>query len=139
MKSGFLQSGANKQAALYWAKGYAGWALEREYAEAAVNVLTAETSKEIYEFSGKRANYEDLGHALQAATGNNFEIKHVSQDEYVKYLENTGLKPEMATLFASFEQPIYDGALDEDTTDLADVLGHSSLSLEAAIKEILAR
>lgn len=136
---GFLQSGANKQAALYWAKGYAGWALEREYAEAAVNVLTAETSKEIYEFSGKRANYEDLGHALQAATGNNFEIKHVSQDEYVKYLENTGLKPEMATLFASFEQPIYDGALDEDTTDLADVLGHSSLSLEDAIKEILAR
>lgn len=136
---GFLQSGADRQAALYWVGGCVGWVLECRYTRAAVDVSTAETSKEIYEFSGKRADHKDLGYALQAAAGNNFEIKHVSRDEYVKCPKNTGLKSETATLFASFEQPIYDGALDRDITGLTDVLGHSSLSLEAAIKKTFAR
>ncbi|MDK6803433.1 NAD(P)H-binding protein [Lactobacillus mulieris] len=136
---GFLQSGVDNQPAVYWTNGYAGWALEREYAEAAVKVLIAETPKEVYEFSGKLSNYKDLGYALQVVTGNDFAIKHVSEAEYIKYLENTGLKPEIATLFAKFDQPIDDGSLAVNSNDLVEVLGHPLLSLEDAIKEILAR
>lgn len=135
----FLQSGAANQDALYWANNHAGWALEREYAEAAAKVVANDNPKEVYELAGKPASYEDLGTALKKATGNDFAVKQVTNDEYAKFLESTGLDAGTAAMFASFQAPIEDGSLDEDTDDLAGALGHPALSLEEAIKEILAR
>lgn len=135
----FLQSGAANQDALYWANNHASWALEREYAEAAAKVVANDNPKEVYELAGKPASYEDLGTALKKATGNDFAVKQVTNDEYAKFLESTGLDAGTAAMFASFQAPIEDGSLDEDTDDLAEALGHPALSLEEAIKEILAR
>ncbi|WP_308555881.1 NAD(P)H-binding protein [uncultured Lactobacillus sp.] len=135
---GFLQSGAANRPALYWANNHAGWALEREYAEAAAKVVASENPKEVYEFAGKARTYEDLGHALQKATGNDFEIKQVSSDEYTSYLESAGSDHATAALFSSFQSPIDTGALDENSDDLEKVLGHLT-PIEDAIKEILAR
>lgn len=136
---GFIQSGANKQTAAYWAAGKAGWALEREYAEAAVNVLTADNPKEVYEFGGQLHDYEDLGKALQEATGNTFPVAKVSKDDYIKALVASGLDEGTAAMFASFQDPIQDGSLDHASNDLAEVLGREPLSLPEAIKEILSR
>ena len=52
---------------LYWANNFAGWALESEYAAAAVKVLTSDNPKEVYEFAGPKRSYEDLAAALNAA------------------------------------------------------------------------
>lgn len=134
---GFLQSGAANQEALYWANNHAGWALERDYAEAAVKVLTADDPQEVYEMAGPAMTYAELGKALQKATGNDFIIKQVSSDEYEKALEATGLDHATATLFTSFQAPIDDGSLDEDSNDLATVLGRPVTPIVDAIKEIL--
>lgn len=136
---GFLQSGSANQPVLYWANNHAGWALEREYAEAAAKIVANDNPQEVYELAGKARTYDDLGHALQKATGNDFEIKQVSEDDYIAALEKTGLDHDTAALFASFQSPIDTGALDENSDDLEKALGHELTPIEDAIKEILAR
>ena len=135
---GFLQSGAANQA-LYWANNKAGWALERDYAEAAAKVVASDNSQEVYEFAGQPWSYEELGAALKEATGNDFKVKQVSHDEYVKALEGSGLDNATAELFASFQAPIESGDLAKGGDDLAKVLGRPVTPIVDAIKEILAR
>lgn len=134
---GFLQSGANNQTATYWTDQQAGWALEREYAEAAAKVITLENPDAIYEFAGKIRSYADLGAALQKATGNNFEVKQVSRDAYQAQLQAGGLDADTAALFTSFQAPIEDGSLSHQSDSLAKVLGRELTSLPEAINEIL--
>lgn len=135
----FLQSGASNNDAIYWANNTAGWALEREYAEAAAKVVMMDNPKEVYELAGAPRSYEDLGHALQKATGNNFAIKQVTAKEYTKYLENAGTDHATAELFSSFQAPIEDGTLSEQSNDFEEALGHPLASIEDDLKEILAR
>lgn len=136
---GFLQSGAANQDALYWANNKAGWALERDYAEAAAKVVAGNAAQEVYEFAGQPRSYEELGAALKEATGNDFKVKQVSHDEYVKALESSGLDNATAELFASFQAPIESGDLAEGSDDLAKALGRPVTPIVDAIKEILAR
>ena len=80
-----------------------------------------------------------LGEALQAATGNHFEVIQLSQDEYIAALEASGLNHDLTTLYASFQLPIEEGSLAENTNDLPTVLGHDLLPITEAIKEVLSR
>ncbi|MCV3316213.1 SDR family oxidoreductase [Pediococcus ethanolidurans] len=136
---GFLKTGAANQLTTYWANGKAGWALEREFATAAAKVLTLSDPKEVYEFAGKARSYTDLGATLKQATGNDFEVKQVTAKEYQTGLEKSGLNGDMAALFTSFQEPINDGSLNENSNDLEKVLGHELTSLPDAINEILNR
>lgn len=136
---GFLQSGAANRTALYWANNKAGWALERDYAEAAAKVVASDNPQEVYEFAGKSRSYPELGTALKEATGNDFAIKQVSHDDYVKSLEDAGLDNATAELFASFQAPIASGDLAEESDDLVKALGRPVTPIVDAIKEVLAR
>ncbi len=134
---GFLQSGAADQTTTYWTGNQAGWALEREYAEAAAKVLTMDNPDDVYEFTGKIRSFVELGAALQEATGNHFEVKQVTKDEYQAQLQASGLDEATAALFTSFQDPIEDGSLNQKSDDLTKVLGHELTSLPKAINEIL--
>lgn len=136
---GFITAGASQHATSYWASGRAGWALEREYAEAAVKVLVSDAPKAIYEFSGSVNDYEALGLALAQATQEKITVTKETLAEYVATLEKSGLPHDLAALFASFQSPIDEGSLDVVSTDLADILGRDLTPLPAALKEILAR
>lgn len=133
----FLQNGAKDKPATYWAKGNAGWALESELAEAAVNVLTSDNPQEVYELAGPMHTYEDLGQALQQATGNHFDVKQVSKDDYTRSLVAAGFDEGTAAMFASFQDPIDNGSLNHPSDDLAKVLGRKPLPLVDAIKKVL--
>lgn len=135
---GFLQNGAANRDALYWANNKAGWALERDYAEAAAKVVSSNDAQEVYELAGKSLSYEELGKAIQEATGNDFAIKQVSQEEYTKSLEDAGLDSATAGLFASFQAPINSGDLAEDSDDLEKALGRPVTPIVESIKELLA-
>ena len=135
---GFLQNGAANRDALYWANNKAGWALERDYAEAAAKVVSSNDAQEVYELAGKSLSYEELGKAIQEATGNDFAIKQVSQEEYTKSLEDAGLDSATAGLFASFQAPINSGDLAEDSDDLEKALGRPVTPIVESIKKLLA-
>lgn len=134
---GFLQSGLTNHIANYWANNHAGWALEREYAEAAIKVLTTDKNDEVYEFSGPAKTYEGLGDALQLLIPNTIKIEQVSAEKYAKLLEDTGLNADLAALFTSFQEPINDGSLESASNDLVGILGHPLESLPNAIKEVV--
>ncbi|MGQ2286932.1 NAD(P)H-binding protein [Leuconostoc suionicum] len=134
---GFLQSGLTNHIANYWANNHAGWALEREYAEAAIKVLTTDKNDEVYEFSGPAKTYEDLGDALQLLIPNTIKIEQVSAEKYAELLEDTGLNADLDALFTSFQEPINDGSLESASNDLVGVLGHPLESLPNAIKEVV--
>lgn len=136
---GLLQNGAANKTVSYWASNNAVWALEREFAAAAAKVLTLSNPKEVYEFAGQSRSYAELGAAIKEATGNDFIVQQVSMKEYQAELEAAGLDKDTAALFTSFQAPINDGSLNEETTELPDVLGHDLTSLPAAIKEIINR
>ena len=138
-EAGFFESGKTRQKAIYWAGNKAGWALEREYAEAAAKVLTSEKPQAIYEFSGKAVTYEVLGEALNKVLAQPCDVAQVSKQEYTLDLENQGLDNQTAALYASFQDPIDNGSLSETSSDLQNVLGRELTTLSDGIKEILSK
>lgn len=110
-----------------------GWALEREYAEAAAAVLASTETKDVYEFAGPARTYRELAEAIDGQ----FEIKSLNETDYKAALIASGVPDQAAGFMVGGMAMIGTGVLAEDTTDLPDVLGHSLTSLPEAIKEVL--
>ncbi|ERL65853.1 NAD(P)H-binding protein [Schleiferilactobacillus shenzhenensis] len=134
----FLQARAAGQPFVYSAgTGTVGWALEREYAEAAARVLAeaAGDARTVYEFSGPARTYADLA----AAIPGEFPVEEVSDAEFTKRLVAGGMDPRLAQFQTATQTMIRNGILAPTTTDLADVLGRPVTPLTEAVKEVLAR
>ena len=134
---GFFKAGQEKGIVTYWTDKKTGWALEREYAEAAAKVLVSDSPEDVYEFAGPARTYEELAQGLSEALGKDIEAKLVKKDDYVAGLEETGLDHETAVLYGSFAAPTAEGDLGHESNDLETVLGHPLTSLPEAIKETL--
>lgn len=118
--------------------GRVGWALEREYAEAAAKVLMTDEPKTVYEFSGPQHDYADLARALQLVTDNDFEVMSVSDDEYRKRLVATGYSPAAAAAsIVGMQRLIRNGDLEETSNDLPEALGHPLPTFEESLKEVI--
>ncbi|UQS84874.1 SDR family oxidoreductase [Apilactobacillus apisilvae] len=117
--------------------GKVGWALEEEYAQGAINVLTKDNPKEIYEFSGQSRNYKELSDALKEVSNNEFDVKSVSLEEYKEGFKQAGMPDAVTNALTAIQRLIKDGALKEDTNDLQEVLGHELTPIEDALKKIL--
>lgn len=115
------------------AAGKAGWALEREYAEAAADVLAMDRPRTQYEFAGPARTYKDLADATQG----DFDVLSVDDEAYSAGLQQAGLDEPTAQLITSFQTLIRDGQLDVDSTDLQDVLGHELTPIEDAIHDVV--
>ncbi|MCP9329295.1 SDR family oxidoreductase [Liquorilactobacillus satsumensis] len=115
--------------------GRVGWALEREYAEAAVKVLTSVAPKKIYEFAGPSRSFGELASELKQFSEKEFEVESLSDAEYRKTLEAEGLGA-AADVIIMIQTLIRDGELTEETNDLLTVLGHALTPLAEAVKEL---
>ncbi|KRL05522.1 NAD(P)H-binding protein [Liquorilactobacillus oeni] len=116
-------------------RGKVGWALEREYAEGAVKVLISSKPQKVYEFAGPSLSFEDLARKLKATSTKNFKIEELSDQEYLKALEEEGLGA-AAPAIIMIQTLIRNGQLEEDSSDLSEVLGRELTPLEDAIKEL---
>lgn len=114
-------------------EGKAGWALEREYAEAAVNVIISDNKKNIYEFSGEARSYGDLAANIQGE----FDIVSIDDETYSEELKAIGLNDDLAALVTSFQTLIREGQLNENTKDLENALEHPLSPIADAIKEVV--
>ncbi|ANZ60323.1 NAD(P)-dependent oxidoreductase [Secundilactobacillus paracollinoides] len=113
--------------------GQVGWALEREYAEGAANVLASDSQKPVYEFSGAPLTYSQLADALSG----DFAVQSLTTDDYNKGLQAAGLDEGTAGVVTMIQQLIRDGELAKTSTDLPEVLGHELTPLDAALAEVL--
>ncbi|MCT8395668.1 SDR family oxidoreductase [Weissella soli] len=109
-----------------------GWALNREYGEAAAKLLTAEQPQKIYEFGGRAQTYADLAQAISSVSGRT-----------VKVIDQPVLLSEHPDVFEKInwqlQQDIAAGVLSYTTDDLAKVLGREPLSLTQAVQELVQR
>lgn len=136
----YLQAGAQGQDSVYAAgDGRIGFALEREYAEAAAKVMTMPVPKPVYEFAGTPVTYAELAATLQTVTGQAVTFKAVSDDTYRQDMREAGVAPELVEVLLSMQIMMRAGELDVTSSDLADVLGRPVTPLATAIREILAR
>lgn len=107
-----------------------GWALIREYGEAAANILTMTSPKALYELGGKPRTYAELASALAQVVGH--EIPVINQDSKLSKHPDIWEKIEW-----QMQHDIAQGVLTYHTTDLADVLGREPADLQSAIAELL--
>ncbi|MEY8370273.1 SDR family oxidoreductase [Aerococcaceae bacterium 50-4] len=124
---------------LYTAEdGKAGWALRREYAEAAAIVLAGKKEfPEILELSGQPVNYETLTTALSEAIGKEITAKSVNDEDFIKNLTDNQLPEPVAQFFLTIQHDIKNGVLDVQSDDLETVLGKPLTPLVDAFKELL--
>ncbi|MFD1124836.1 SDR family oxidoreductase [Lentilactobacillus raoultii] len=132
----FFEEASNGEPFVYSAgDGQVGWAPEALYAQAAVTVLTSENPKAVYEFAGPMHSYDDLAKALQKVTGKQFEVASVSDDEFMANLRK--YVPDQAdAAMTMIQKMIRHHDLEEDTTDLADVLQKPIPSLEEQVQAV---
>ncbi len=118
-----------------------GWALRRDYGEAAARALTQPfEGYQVYELSGKAITYADFAEAVKDATGADFAVQSLTVDELKKGLEASGA-PEGLVGFATLVQTtIAEGSLEIENSesDLETLLGHPQTDLVTVIKELLA-
>lgn len=121
-------------------EGKVGWALKREFAEAAVNILTAKVEpSEIFELSGTPLSYAELAQGLKDASGTQFDVASLNDEEY-KILLATNQVPEAAIGFIlMIQNDIRNGQLEVTSTDFERALGKPLSPLVEALTEFLAK
>lgn len=136
---GEFQSAAATGQFVYGAgAGKAGWALRREYGEAAANALVQDFSgQEVYELSGRLLTYADLYQAYKEVTGQDVVEVSLSVADYQKALAEAGTPEAVVGFATAIAADIANGALDVSSSDLETLLGHPQASTVEAIKELL--
>ena len=114
-----------------------GYALRREYAEAAAKVLTHKNPKEIYELTGKPRSLKEIGEAIKKITKKDFKIIESSKEKMAEKMKEEGY-PELIVGTWSFMINDYlKGCLNFESDDFAEILGRPLTSLEDSLKELL--
>jgi len=116
-------------------EGKAGWALEKEYSEAAAKVLAAKETKNIHEFSGKARTYQDLAEAIDG----DFKVVSLTDSEFRQGLADSRMDGDTIEVVASIQTLIRQGDLAKTSSDLPDVLGRSLTSISEAIKMVIGK
>ncbi|MCB5955632.1 SDR family oxidoreductase [Enterococcus sp. CWB-B31] len=119
-------------------EGKVGWALRREYGEAAAIVLSGKTEyPEILELSGTPVDYRELARAVKEASGKDFDVSNGGDNEFIENLTASGLPEKAAEVFLSFQHDIKNKKLDVSSDDFEKVLDRPLTPLAAAVKELL--
>lgn len=119
-------------------EGKTGWALKREYAEAATNSLTGKVATpEILELSGHPITYAKLADALKTASGSTFEVIELSDADYQAALTSNGIPEPVVGFILMIQNDIRNGELDVISNDFEKTLGKPLTPLVDALKEFL--
>ncbi|BBI35538.1 SDR family oxidoreductase [Cohnella abietis] len=118
--------------------GKVGWATRRDYAQAAVAVLTGEGHENsIYELSGKLTTQEELVSILAGVLGREVPVQQVDDATYASIMSSAGVPEPVVPILVGFQSAIREGALEIESNDLQKLLGHSATRLEEALRQIV--
>lgn len=119
-------------------KGKTGWALKREYAQAAINVLTEKAATpEVLELSGNPITYAELAEALKTASGKVFETTELTDADYQAVLTSNSIPEAAVGFILMIQNDIRNGELDVMSDDFEQTLGKPLTPLVDALKEFL--
>lgn len=136
---GSIESAMNGQPWITSAEdGKVGWALQKDYAEAAAVILAEEGHEnKIYELSGKPRTQAELVANLEEVLDKEIEVKQVSDTKYEEILTESGMSKSLAAMFAGIQQSIRKGALDVKSNDFEKLLGHPVTPFKDALQKLV--
>ena len=114
-----------------------GYALRREYAEAAAKALTLQNPKEIYELTGKPRNLKEIGETIKKITKKDFKIIEISKEKMAEKMKEEGYPESIIGSWSFMINDYLKGCLNFESDDFAEILGRQLTSLEDSLKELL--
>lgn len=118
--------------------GKVGWAIRRDYAEAAANVLTHEGhNNKVYELSGPLLTQEELAAILAEVSGKDIPVQQVDDATYEQVMKEAGVPVDALPFVVGIQTAIREGSLAVDSQDFQNVLGHSNTPLSEGFRDIL--
>jgi NAD(P)H dehydrogenase (quinone) len=118
-------------------EGKAAFALRKEMAEAAANVLTSAGHEgKTYGITNVEAySYRDVASLLSGVTGKKIDYVSPAVEEFIKALTDAGVPKEYAGISAGFSLALAQGEFDVTGKDLEILLGRRPISLKAFLQE----
>lgn len=127
--SGFIQGAAGE--------GRIAAATRRDFAEAAATVLLEPAPGRILELGGPGFTLADFARAVGEVSGSPVEYRNLTGDALLTALQESGVPEGMAQWLVATDASIADGALDTDSTELAELLGRRPTPLPTAVSAAL--
>jgi len=130
---------ANEGKDLYNALGEQkiGYALRREYAEAAAKIIAKKNPKEIYELTGKPRTLKEVGETLKKIAKKDFKIVDVPKEKMAEKMKEAGYPEYILGTWSFMINDYLKGCLNFESNDLKEALGREPTSLEEGLKELL--
>ena len=130
---------ANEGKDLYNALGEQkiGYALRREYAEAAAKIMAKKNPKEIYELTGKPRTLKEVGETLKKIAKKDFKIIDVPKEKMAEKMKEAGYPEYILGTWTFMINDYLKGCLNFESNDLKEALGREPTSLEDGLKELL--
>lgn len=126
----FLPAGDTKSA----------FALRKDLAEAAANILTSQghENKEYALSNTENISLQEIAQDLTAIAGKQINYVSPPQDVYVETLTKAKVPAEYIGMFAGFAEAIRQGEFSAEKTDLENLLGRKPTTAKAFLKEVYA-
>jgi len=119
-------------------EGKVGWALKRDYAEAAATVLAGSGHEnKIYELSNKPLSQSELATVVGKTIGKEVVVLNVDDVSYAQGLKAVGLPDFVVDLLTGIQKAIRENALEVESNDFEKLLGRSTTPIEEAVNEIV--
>ena len=120
------------------ANGKVGWALQQDYAEAAVAVLTGNGHENtIYELSGKLFTQEEFVSALSNVLGKEVPVQQVDDNTYADIMKGVGVPDFLIPLLVEIQIGIREGTLEVESNDFEKLLGRSATPISEGLNLIV--
>jgi len=118
--------------------GKVGWALQKDYAEAAAKVLSESGHENtVYELSAQPLTQAELVSAVEEVIGQEIPIKRVNDEEYKQIMKKSGMPESSLPMLAAIQRGIREGALNVKSNDFEKLLGRPAAPIKQALEELL--
>ncbi|WP_404349087.1 SDR family oxidoreductase [Sutcliffiella horikoshii] len=118
--------------------GKVGWALQQDYADAAVAVLTGNGHENsIYELSGKLLTQEEFVSALGNVLGKEVPVQQVDDKTYANIMKGAGVPDFLIPFLVEIQTGIREGTLEVESNDFEKLLGRSATPISDGLNQVV--
>ncbi|MCM3620351.1 SDR family oxidoreductase [Sutcliffiella horikoshii] len=118
--------------------GKVGWALQQDYADAAVAVLTGNGHENtIYELSGKLLTQEEIVSALGNVLGKEVPLQQVDDNTYADIMKGAGVPDFLIPFLVEIQAGIRKGTLEVESNDFEKLLGRPTTPISDGLNQIV--
>ncbi|NJJ39207.1 SDR family oxidoreductase [Paenibacillus apii] len=118
--------------------GKTGWAVRRDYAQAAAVVLKGEGHENtVYELAGRPKTQEELAAAVADVLGREVPVLQVDDDTYAGIMSEAGVPEAVLPILLGIQRGIREGAIDIESGDLEKLLNRPATPLAEGIRGII--